>query len=203
MAVTYRRWDADDRVSAQWFTVLSAAKADGVAFVVDDGHRTFAQQQVLYEDYLHGGVLAAKPSNNAPHIRTGRPDHAIDVNAKDGGAGRLYAWLRQKGAAASFPIPGENWHIEVPRDDLERLAKKLGDPLTGYPAKERHWIRTYDSLVRRKREGHDPANGPERRTKLRALMTARRKAIWRAAQHSGWHRMHRRARYRSLLARTS
>jgi hypothetical protein len=203
MAVTYRRWDADDRVSAQWFTVLSAAKADGVAFLVTDGHRTMAEQQDRYDTYLHGGPLAARPNPNAPHIRSGRPDHAIDVNALDQGAARLAAWLRQKGANASFPIPGEKWHIEVPRDDLERLAKRFGDPLAGFPAKERHWIRTYDALVRRKRSGHDAADGPERRARLRALMTARRKAIWRAAQRSGWSRFHRRARYRSLLARTA
>ena len=61
---------------------------------------------------------------------------------------------------------------------------------------------TYDALMRRKREGHDAPDGPERRTRLRALMTNRRKAIWRAAQHTGWHQLHRRARYRSLLART-
>ena len=56
--------------------------------------------------------------------------------------------------------------------------------------------------MRRKREGDDPADGPERRSELRRLMTQRRKAIWRAAKQSGWGRKRRRARYRSLLART-
>jgi hypothetical protein len=203
MAVTYRRWDADDRVSAQWYAVLSAAKADGVSFLVTDGHRTMAEQQERWNTFQHGGARAAFPSPTAPHIRTGRPDHAIDVNARDGGAGRLATWLHKHGAAASFPVPGEAWHIEVPRDDLERLAKKVADPLAGYPAKERHWIRAYDALVRMKDAGHDPADGSERRSRLRRLMTDRRKAIWRAAQHSGWHQLKRRARYRSLLARTA
>ena len=202
MAVTYRRWDADDRVSAQWFTVLDAARKAGVSFGLNDGHRTMAEQEKLYELYLHGGNLAAVPSPTAPHIRTGRPDHALDVNSFDGGAGRLAAWLRKRGAQASFPVPREPWHIEVPRADLVRLAEKLADPLAGYPAKERRWIRTYDALVRLKREGKDPADGPERRSELRRLMTNRRKSIWRAAQQSGWSRMRRRARYRSLLART-
>jgi hypothetical protein len=203
MAVKYRRWDADDRVSAQWYAVLSAAKADGISFLVTDGHRTMAQQRERWNTFQHGGPPAAFPSPTAPHIRVGRPDHAIDVNARDGGAGRLATWLRSHGAAASFPVPGEAWHIEVPRDDLERLAKKVADPLAGYPAKERHWIRTYDALLRMKHSGHDPADGRERRASLRQLMTNRRKAIWRAAQHTGWHRLKRRARYRSLLARTS
>ena len=204
MAVKYRRWDADDRVSAQWYAVLRAAKADGVSFLVTDGHRTMAEQQDRWDTYQRfGSPVAARPSPTAPHIRVGRPDHAIDVNALDGGAGRLAAWLRNHGAAASFPVPGEAWHIEVPRDDLERLAKKVSDPLAGYPAKERHWIRAYDALIRMKHAGHDPADGRERRIILRRLMTNRCKAIWRAAQHTGWHRLKRRARYRSLLARTS
>ena len=203
MAVKYRRWDADDRVSAQWYAVLSAAKADGISFLVTDGHRTMAEQRERWNTFQHGGALAAFPSPTAPHIRVGRPDHAIDVNARDGGASRLAAWLRSHGAAASFPVHGEPWHIEVPRDDLERLAKKVSDPLAGYPAKERRWIRTYDALLRMKHEGHDPADGRERRASLRQLMTNRRKAIWRAAQRTGWHRLKRRARYRSLLARTT
>jgi|tagenome__1003787_1003787.scaffolds.fasta_scaffold20829577_2 hypothetical protein len=204
MAVKYRRWDADDRVSAQWYAVLSAAKAAGVSFLVTDGHRTMAEQQDRFDHYQRfGSPVAARPSPTAPHIRTGRPDHAIDVNALDGGAARLAAWLRKHGAAASFPVPDEAWHIEVPRDDLELLAGKLADPLAGYPAKERQWIRAYDALVRLKDAGQDPADGRDRRARLRALMTDRRKAIWRAAQRSGWHHLKRRARYRSLLARTA
>ena len=159
MAVKYRRWDADDRVSAQWYAVLSAAKADGVSFLVTDGHRTMAEQQERWNTFQHVGATAAFPSPTAPHIRTGRPDHAIDVNARDGGAMRLAAWLRKHGAAASFPVLHEPWHIEVPRDDLERLAKKVADPLAGYPAKERHWIRAYDALVRMKDAGTTPRTG--------------------------------------------
>jgi hypothetical protein len=204
MAVKYRRWDADDRVSAQWFAVLSAAKADGVSFLVTDGHRTMAEQQQRWDTYQRfGHPRAAKPSPTAPHIRSGRPDHAIDVNALDGGAGRLAAWLRTHGAGATFPVSGEAWHIEVPQSDLEHLAAKFSDPLAGYPAKERNWIHTYDRLVRLKHAGNDPADGSERRIRLRSLMTERRKAIWRAAHQSGWNHLKRRARYRALLVRTT
>lgn len=204
MAVKYRRWDADDRVSAQWYAVLSAAKADGVRFLVTDGHRTMGEQQQRWDTFQRfGRPVAARPSPTAPHIRSGRPDHAIDVNALDGGAGRLAAWLRSHGAGATFPVPGEAWHIEVPREDLERLAARFSDPLAGFPAKERRWINGYDKLVRLKHAGHDPADGSERRIRLRGLMTARRKAIWRAAHQSGWNHLKRRARYRSLLVRTT
>jgi hypothetical protein len=203
MTVTYRRWDADDRVSKEWHAVLSAARADGVSFLVTDGHRTMAEQAARFAHFQrHGSPLAARPSPTAPHIRTGRPDHAIDVNALDGGAGRLAAWLRRAGAGATFPVPGEPWHIEVPRADLERLATKLADPLAGYPDVERRLIRTYDRSLRRKRAGRDTAAERERRQRLRRVMTGRRKAIWRAARETGWHKLKRRDRYRSLLART-
>jgi hypothetical protein len=202
MAVMYRRWDADDRVSAQWFTVLDAARKAGVSFFVTDGHRTMAEQQRLWDLSQHGGALAAFPSPTAPHIREGRPDHAIDVNALDGGATRLAKWLRRNGAGATFPVPGEPWHIEVPRDDLVRLARKVSDPFAGFTDKERRWIVSYDRLVKQKRDGRDTAEASERRVRLRALMTRRRKAIWHAAQESGWDRLHRRARYQALKSRT-
>jgi len=203
MAVKYRRWDADDRVSAQWYAVLRAAKADGVSFLVTDGHRTMAEQQDRWDTYKRfGSPVAARPSPTAPHIRVGRPDHAIDVNALDGGAGRLAAWLRNHGAAASFPVPGEAWHIEVPRDDLERLARRVGDPLAAYPEKERRWIRAYDVLERKQRTGQGTAQVELELARLKQVMTARRKAIWRAAQESGWNRLSRGDRYRSLKSRT-
>jgi hypothetical protein len=59
------------------------------------------------------------------------------VNALDGGTGRLAAWLRRRGAEATFPVPGEAWNIEVPLADLERLARQVSDPLAGFPEKER------------------------------------------------------------------
>lgn len=182
-------------VSAEWHVVLSAARADGVRFRLNSGQRTMAQQRALYATYLAGGTLAAVPSANAPHIRVGRADHAIDVSAIDGGAARLAHWLRSQGAAARFTVPGEPWHIEVPAGDLRRLAARLSDPLADYPADERRWIRELDELVRNDRDAH-------RRQVLRRVMTARRKSIWRAAQRSGWAQLHRVARYRSLNART-
>lgn len=70
------------------------------------------------------------------------------------------------------------------------------DPLAGYREDEVRWIREFDSLRRRDPEA-------SRLDVLRAVMTKRRKAIWRVAQKpGGWDRAHRRARYRSLVART-
>jgi len=67
---------------------------------------------------------------------------------------------------------------------------------TRYTAPERRWITEYDRL---RRQGRDK---PRRRV-LRRVMTRQRKAIWRAAQKSGWEKADRRARYKSLLARTT
>jgi lysozyme len=70
------------------------------------------------------------------------------------------------------------------------------DPLARYTASERRWIREYDQL---RADGADP----ERRSALRRVMTEQRKRIWRAAQATGWAPANRRARYESLLARTT
>lgn len=131
MAVQYFAY-AGTRVSGRWRTVLRAADRAGVKFHVTSGHRTFAQQQALYNQNMQapgvpkpGHPLTAYPSHTAPHIRTGRADHAIDVNSLDGGETRLQRWLERQGARMSNPVPGEAWHMEINRDDLARLARKL------------------------------------------------------------------------------
>ncbi len=202
MTVTYVRFRGKV-VSREWATVLASA-AKEVGFTLDSGHRTMAEQQVLFDHFQRfGSPVAARPSANAPHIRVDRADHAIDVNSLDGGAARLAAWLRRKDAQASFPVPREPWHIEVPAVDLRALAQRLGDRLQGYTAHERRLIREYDELMRARRDR------PRRRV-LRGQMKDQRKRVWRAAQaisHGGdgrgWDHANRRARYHSLLARSS
>ncbi|MCK9250026.1 MAG: hypothetical protein M0P31_13765 [Solirubrobacteraceae bacterium] len=128
MSVTYRVYHGK-RLSREWDIVLRAADRAGVRFTVTSGHRTFGQQAALYSAYRAGrGNLAAVPSHNAPHIRTGRIDHAVDVNALDGGARRLADWLKRQGGVVSFPVPGEPWHLEMPASSLRKLAAKLGLP---------------------------------------------------------------------------
>jgi hypothetical protein len=105
--------------------VLNAAKAAGVDFQLNSGQRTMREQAALYRLYRLGrGNLAAVPSPNAPHIRVGRQDHAVDVDAPSGGAKRLAAWLSGQGGRPGFPVPGEPWHIEMPGKDLKRIAAK-------------------------------------------------------------------------------
>lgn len=194
-------------VSSEWSTVLNAARKAGVRFRLNSGRRTMAQQQALYAAHLRhlrGGPwapLAAVPRATAPHIRVGRPDHACDVNALDGGANRLLAWLRRQGARAALTVSGEPWHIEVPRADLVRLARKFADPLRALNATERRLVTELDRLRAQRKD-------LARRRVLIDDLTKRRKRIWQLAQPKpkgdgrGWGFGHRRARYSILLSRT-
>lgn len=118
MGVTYLRHDPPERVSRQWFVLLHDIRhRDRVPFHVNEGHRTMARQAELYRLYLEGrGALAAVPSDDAPHIRTGRPDHAVDFN---NAAGVRRAAAR-RGVTLSFTVPGESWHLEADRGELAR-----------------------------------------------------------------------------------
>ena len=110
-------------VSKEWNTALTRARKNNVRFTVNDGRRTMREQWARWRTYKAGGNLAAFPSPNAPHIRAGRIDHAVDVSSNDGGAPRLATWLRAHGMRATFPVGGEPWHIEVPAADLRRYHK--------------------------------------------------------------------------------
>jgi predicted chitinase len=66
------------------------------------------------------------------------------------------------------------------------------DRWSHYTPAERRWIAEYD---------HKPST--ERQAVLRRVMTEQRKRIWQEAQRNGWDRANRRARWRSLRARTA
>lgn len=134
MAVHYRRFGSV-RVSGRWNTVLRAARKDGVKFRVNSGHRTFRAQTSLFRQNMRlsggrwvqkpGRPLTAFPSPFAPHIRTGRAAHALDVDEHHGdGVDGLTHWLRVRKAHVSFPVRGEAWHLEIDRRDLKRLWKR-------------------------------------------------------------------------------
>lgn len=65
------------------------------------------------------------------------------------------------------------------------------DRWAGYTTAERRWIAEYDHTRSR-----------DRRRSLRTVMARQRKRIWQQAQHNGWESANRRARWRSLRART-
>lgn len=103
-----------NRVSGPWRVILTFARNEGVDFHLNSGRRTLAEQWKLYRAYQAGGTLAAYPSPTAPHIRVGRPDHALDVQQDGtGGRARLQKFLAARGLTTSLTVPGEDWHIEA------------------------------------------------------------------------------------------
>lgn len=184
-------------VSSEWATVLNAAVRDGVLEEGDlnSGHRTMAEQSFLFHHPPAGTPLVAEPKPTAPHIAVGHIAHALDIGIRV--VNRFAVWLRQQGARPTFPVTGEPWHVQITDRELAAMAARLGDPLLGYTADERRWIREYDRLRRERR-------GLVRRRSLRRAMKKQRKRIWRAAENTpgGWDKANRRVRYASLKART-
>lgn len=135
--IHYAPWGSNGvRVSKRWRVVLLAARKAGVSFQVNSGHRTIRQQTALFHQNMRltssgwvprpGHPLTAFPTPLAPHIRTGNPAHALDVDVAHGdGAQGLAHWLRQKGAHVSFPVPGEPWHLQIDAADLDALWRRF------------------------------------------------------------------------------
>lgn len=115
-----------ERVSLPWWVVLKDMDAQHVDIHVNEGHRTLERQAELVREKglwsLSNQTGAAAPSANAPHIRTGRIDHALDLGSDTRTAIRaLYA----RGIHAQAPIVREPWHIEANPDDLRRYYNRF------------------------------------------------------------------------------
>lgn len=117
------------RVSDPWWHILTCARNDGVQFRLNSGRRMMVEQWWLYR---HQPPTAAYPSRNAPHIWTGRANHALDVDTYYGaGAAGLARWLRGKGLHPVFNVPGETWHMWQDNEaELEQVAARLRQPRT-------------------------------------------------------------------------
>lgn len=115
------------RVSEDWRAILAGAEREGVPVHLNDGQRTVAIQEQRVRD--HGlwspsnPTGAAAPNPNAPHIKRGAPNHAVDINQPDGG---LFAWLRHKGVPVVRNVPTEHWHYDpVGLTQFRRVAAKM------------------------------------------------------------------------------
>jgi lysozyme len=130
MAVKYIKLTFNSRdhehVSRAWFALLwDIAKHDHVNFNVNEGHRTMARQAELVRELglfnsqtnPHG---AAAPSDHAPHIKTGHPDHAIDF---DNAQGVINA-AAKRGVRLTRTVSTESWHLEPDPDQLFNYWKK-------------------------------------------------------------------------------
>lgn len=118
MAVTYVPFDGE-QVSREWSILLHDIRYDDhIAFHVNEGHRTMARQWYFWNGWLlrrPGFAIAAFPSPNAPHIRTGRRDHAIDFNNAEGvrrAAAKRGVVLKRTVLWPNGTVR-EEWHLEA------------------------------------------------------------------------------------------
>lgn len=130
----YRRFDGQ-QVSPEWDRLLTDLRATGIRFHVNSGHRTLAEQKRMFDQNMHlfGGVwvprpgrpLTAVPNVNAPHVRPGRFDHAVDLD----GAAAVQAGARRRGITLRATVRGEPWHLEADASELRayrvRRAKEI------------------------------------------------------------------------------
>lgn len=115
-----------EEVSYPWFWLLhDLYYEDHVDFNVNEGHRTMERQAELVREKgvwsSSNPTGAARPSPSAPHIRTGRVDHACDFDNAVGvmvAAGERGVTLRQT------IMPFEPWHLEADAAELVAYAKK-------------------------------------------------------------------------------
>lgn len=117
------------RVSRAHAVMLAAyERKTGRALYINQGARTIAEQTAFWNHYQrYGWPLAAYPSPGAPHIKYGRENHALDINA-DVVRG-LAAFYRANGVPVAFNVPGEPWHLDVLSEAaLVRAAKRLSGP---------------------------------------------------------------------------
>jgi hypothetical protein len=115
-----------------------------VDFGINEARRDYARQQYFFGCFqcqcCNNGNLAARPSPFAPHIRSGRIDHAIDFANPDG----VVVWLARHGLQPSRPVRGENWHVEVPASKLREFAKKHdGHPWDHLPLHVRRAVKQF------------------------------------------------------------
>jgi peptidoglycan hydrolase-like protein with peptidoglycan-binding domain len=105
------------RVGGDHYTVLAAYERKyGVPAQVNQGRRTLAEQWTFWNHYrTYGWPLAAYPSPAAPHIKYGRNNHALDINAGSGRgqAQHVAAYYRSLGIPVTFNVRGEPWHMDT------------------------------------------------------------------------------------------
>lgn len=108
----------------------------GGRVLIISGRRTYAEQQVLWEQYLAGGPLAARPGTSL-HERGA----AADLRIVDSSVTWREVHLAAGTYGLRFPIAGENWHVEADPAWVEpeehdmtpqEMAHLLGCTLDGF-----------------------------------------------------------------------
>jgi hypothetical protein len=118
------------RVSYPWWVVLTEADRH-IDFQLNSGQRTMAEQQHLVDtlgvyDRIRNPHGAARPNPNAPHIKAGHENHAIDVDSWNNGENKLQAWARSRGLDLENNVSTEAWHLDpVHEEQLLKLAREI------------------------------------------------------------------------------
>lgn len=100
------------RVSVSHAAMLKAYEVAEGPLYINQGRRTLAEQTKFWLHYKrYGSPLAAYPSPNAPHIKSNREHHALDINANV--VQRVATFYRSHGVPVAFNVPGEPWHMDV------------------------------------------------------------------------------------------
>lgn len=203
MAVRYVPIDSE-LVSAEWYSVLKAMRNDGVSFNVNEGHRTLARQTYFWRLYRSGrGNLAAYPSPWAPHIRTGRIDHAIDFSND----AAVFHWLSRAGLNPRRTVRGESWHIEVTAAELRGFHKRHGvdaDPYKYNTKFERALI--HKLIYHRKEMAREKKTGQGPRFKkhlkwarfYKSRLKSRADTLYKLGKRDGWKRYNRGIRQKAI-----
>jgi hypothetical protein len=114
-----------EKVSRVWFVLLWDLHFHSpVRFNVNEGHRTMDRQRELVREKgiwsTRNPTGAAYPSSNAPHIRTLRFDHCVDLDNAMG----VVEEAGRRGVALHRPLASEPWHVDPDRATLLRYYKK-------------------------------------------------------------------------------
>lgn len=123
----------NEKVSYQWYALLiDIRKNDKVWFHVNEGRRTKARQlELIREKGIYNSVTnpygAAPYSPQAPHIRTGRFDHAIDFNNAQG----VINAAKRRGVTLVRTVSTEEWHVEAVATQLQAYYEKRKRRLAG------------------------------------------------------------------------
>lgn len=142
------------RVSHAHSVLLDAyERKTGRALYINQGARTLAEQARFWFNYLYrGGPLAARPWGGAPHIKWGRQNHALDINAPEP-ARSVAQFYRANGVPVVFNVPGEPWHMDTLDEaklirTADRLDRSLASPTIRRGSMNRTGIRRLQTLLR-------------------------------------------------------
>lgn len=133
-------------VYAAYIQMVKAAAAEGIEIILEDGFRSYPDQERLYRLYKKGKGNLAAPPGGSNHQNGIALDLVVQHTANKGvGTGSVYNWLKKNATNYSFvrTVPTEAWHWEYRPSLAARLRAQ----------------RDYKSWNAPKEENEDPGDG--------------------------------------------